>query len=79
MADCPICSKPLAVGTSVVYKGDQLIHAGCWGDKPDAPGKPTSTEGRRPLSRPGAQPPSRYRDCVPLKGHGRMPHLPQAR
>jgi hypothetical protein len=54
MADCPICSKPLAVGTSVVYKGDQLIHAGCWGDKPDAPANPTSTE-----QPPAAKPPRR--------------------
>jgi hypothetical protein len=54
MADCPICSKPLAVGTSVVYKGDQLIHAGCWGDKPDVPANPTSTGGP-----PSAKPPRR--------------------
>jgi hypothetical protein len=54
MADCPICFKPLAVGTSVVYKGDQLIHAGCWGDKPDGPGKPASTE-----EPPAAKPPRR--------------------
>jgi hypothetical protein len=30
MADCPMCFKPLSMGTSIVYKGDQLIHAGCW-------------------------------------------------
>jgi hypothetical protein len=53
MADCPICSKPLATGTSVVYKDDLLIHAGCWGDKPDAPANPTTEQP------PAAKPPRR--------------------
>jgi hypothetical protein len=54
MADCPICFKPLAMGKSVIFKDDHLIHAGCWGDKPGDPGKPASTEGP-----PTAAPPRR--------------------
>jgi hypothetical protein len=34
---CPICSKSLADGTSVVFKDDKLIHARCWADRPVQP------------------------------------------
>jgi hypothetical protein len=40
---CPICSKPLSDGPSVVYKGEQLIHASCWIEEPEKPAKPGRT------------------------------------
>lgn len=39
---CPICLKPLSEGSSVVYKGDELIHTSCWSEQWDAPSAPTT-------------------------------------
>jgi hypothetical protein len=51
---CPICSKSLADGMSVVFKDGKLIHARCW---PCSPRK--GHLGHRELrpSRPGARTP----------------------
>jgi hypothetical protein len=31
---CPACERPLAAGGSVLFQGDQLVHAICWRDGP---------------------------------------------
>ena len=51
---CPICSKSLADGTSVVFKDEHLIHARCWADRPVQP-----TEEVTPPPRSAAKPPRR--------------------
>jgi hypothetical protein len=55
---CPICSKSLADGTSVVFKDDKLIHAGCWADRPAQPIEETPRPPRAP-----AEPP-RHKDAA---------------
>ncbi len=27
---CPVCSKPLGSGASLLFQNDQLVHALCW-------------------------------------------------
>ncbi len=43
-SNCPVCGKPLARSTGLVFKGDRLVHARCWREeRPDAlAGKPAT-------------------------------------
>ena len=52
-SDCQICSQPLAGASSVVYKDDQLIHAGCWSEGPKKAPQPKAT------AAPDKKPPGR--------------------
>jgi CheY-like chemotaxis protein len=31
---CPVCHRPLSQGGSLLYQGDELVHALCWRDVP---------------------------------------------
>jgi hypothetical protein len=39
LAGCPVCGAPLSRGRSLMFQGEQLVHAGCWqqGTSPAAP------------------------------------------
>jgi hypothetical protein len=39
---CPVCERPLAAGGSVLFQGDQLVHAICWQDGPPLTGRPAA-------------------------------------
>jgi hypothetical protein len=30
--NCPVCNEPFAKSRSVLFQGDQLVHAACWRD-----------------------------------------------
>jgi CheY-like chemotaxis protein len=34
---CPVCHRPLSQGGSVLYQGENLVHALCWRDVPTKP------------------------------------------
>jgi hypothetical protein len=53
MTICVVCAKPLSQGSGLVYKGEQLIHVGCWTGKPATPPK-TATEGSGAADRAAA-------------------------
>jgi hypothetical protein len=31
---CAACGRPLTTSRGVLFRGDQLVHAGCWRDDP---------------------------------------------
>ncbi len=46
LADCPVCGAPLSRGSSLMFQGEQLVHARCWPQDP-APAEPRSRRRRR--------------------------------